>query len=119
MLDIKKAVRVAIESDKARITLSSTVSIAALYALTSVNPVLAAGAAASNDDLEEIVVSGYRKSLQNARDLKRDSDVIVDSVTAADIGELPDRSVSEALQRIPGVVINRFAAGVDPDHFSV
>lgn len=67
----------------------------------------------------EIVVQGYRQSLSSAQQLKRNSDVIVDSVTAEDIGALPDRSVTETLQRIPGVSINRFAAGVDPDHFSV
>ncbi|GAA0734753.1 TonB-dependent receptor [Sphingomonas japonica] len=68
---------------------------------------------------DEIIVTGYRQSLQSAQDIKRNSDVIVDSITATDIGALPDRSVTEALQRIPGVTINRFAAGVDPDHFSV
>ena len=65
-----------------------------------------------------IVVTGFRRSLQSAQDIKRDSDSIVDSVTAEDIGALPDRSVVETLQRIPGVSISRFAAGVDPDHFS-
>ncbi|MES1191219.1 MAG: TonB-dependent receptor [Steroidobacter sp.] len=120
MIDIKKAVRAAIESDKARITLYSSASIAALYALTSATPVLAADAGAKGgDELEEIVVSGYRKSLQSARDIKRDADVIVDSINATDIGALPDRSVTEAMSRIPGVSINRFAAGNDPDHFSV
>lgn len=68
---------------------------------------------------DAIVVQGYRQSLQSAQQIKRNSDVIVDSVTAEDIGALPDRSVTETLQRIPGVAINRFAAGVDPDHFSV
>ncbi len=76
--------------------------------------------AAQNAQAEdEIVIQGYRQSLQSAQQLKRNSDVIVDSVTAEDIGALPDRSVTETLQRIPGVAINRFAAGVDPDHFSV
>ncbi|TGX54155.1 TonB-dependent receptor [Sphingomonas gei] len=68
---------------------------------------------------EEVVVQGYRQALQSAQQLRRNSDVIVDSVTAEDIGALPDRSVTETLQRIPGVSINRFAAGNDPDHFSV
>ncbi|MBX3564055.1 MAG: TonB-dependent receptor [Sphingomonas sp.] len=76
-----------------------------------------AGQEAAQDD-GEIVVSGYRQSLQSAQALKKNSDVIVDSVTAEDISALPDRSVTEALQRIPGVSINRFAAGVDPDHFT-
>lgn len=74
----------------------------------------------SEDQAQEtdIIVTGYRQSLESAQQLKRNSDVIVDSVTSEDIGALPDRSVTEALQRIPGVSINRFAAGVDPDHFS-
>ncbi|MFT4090077.1 MAG: TonB-dependent receptor [Asticcacaulis sp.] len=71
------------------------------------------------EEVEEVIVTGIRRSLQSAQTLKQNSDVIVDSVTAEDIGALPDRSVTEALQRIPGVSINRFAAGVDPDHFSV
>ncbi len=71
------------------------------------------------DELKEIVVSGVRQSLQSAQDIKKNSDEIVDSITAEDISALPDRSVTEALQRVPGVSINRFAAGRDPDHFSV
>lgn len=68
---------------------------------------------------EEVVVQGYRQALQSAQQIKKNSDSIVDSVTAEDIGALPDRSVVETLQRIPGVSISRFAAGNDPDHFSV
>jgi TonB-dependent receptor len=67
----------------------------------------------------EVVITGIRQSLQNAQAIKRNADVFVDSVTAEDIGALPDRSVTEALQRIPGVDIDRFASGRDPDHFSV
>lgn len=71
--------------------------------------------AASKDT---IVVTGIRRSLQRSRDIKRNSDVVQDSVSAEDIGALPDRSVTEALQRIPGIAIDRFSAGRDPDHFS-
>jgi TonB-dependent receptor len=67
---------------------------------------------------EEIVVTGIRQSLRSSQAIKRNSDVVVDSVTAEDIGALPDRSVTEALQRIPGVAIDRFNAGSDPDRFS-
>lgn len=67
----------------------------------------------------EIIVSGLRQSLANAQNIKRDADTIVDAITAQDIGALPDRSVTEALQRVPGVAINRFAGTNDPDHFSV
>jgi TonB-dependent receptor len=67
----------------------------------------------------EIIVSGIRQSLESAQRIKRDSDTVVDAITAQDIGALPDRSVTEALQRVPGVAINRFAGSNDPDHFSV
>src|SRR6184192_3925329 len=43
---------------------------------------------------------------------------VVDVITSQDIGALPDRSVTEALSRVPGVAINRFAGSSDPDHFS-
>ncbi len=68
---------------------------------------------------ETVVVRGIANSLKSSQGIKKSADVIVDSITAEDIGALPDRSVTEALARVPGVSINRFAAGVDPDHFSV
>ena len=105
--------------------LRASVSVAAIACLSIAAPAWAqdqtppatGDAPATQEDT--IVVQGYRQSLQSAQTLKKNSDVIVDSVTAEDIGALPDRSVTETLQRIPGVSINRFAAGVDPDHFSV
>jgi TonB-dependent receptor len=67
----------------------------------------------------DIVVTGIRQSLKTAQALKQNAEIVSDSISAEDIGALPDRSVTEALQRVPGVAISRFAAGVDPDHFSV
>jgi TonB-dependent receptor len=95
----------------------------AVGALAS-GPVFGQDAAVVEEDdadapIEEIISRGVRSSLETAQALKRNSSVIVDSVTAEDIGALPDRSVTETLQRMPGVAINRFAAGRDPDHFSV
>ena len=80
-----------------------------------------AGAAASADAQpeDEIVVRGIRRSLQNAQAIKQNADTFVDAITAEDIGALPDRSVTEALQRLPGIAISRFAAADDPDHFSI
>ncbi|CAM5484637.1 TonB-dependent receptor [Sphingobium scionense] len=54
-----------------------------------------------------IVVTGVRASLSSAQSIKRNSDVIVDSIVAEDIGKLPDRNVAEALQRIPGIQVQR------------
>ena len=68
---------------------------------------------------DTVIVTGIRGSLATAQDLKQNSDVFVDAITASDIGALPDRSVSEALQRVPGVNVLRFAGPNDPDHFAV
>ena len=73
--------------------------------------------AADPDDV--IIVEGIRASLNTAQEIKRNSDTVVDVVTAQDIGALPDRSVSEVLQRVPGVSVLRFAGPNDPDHFAV
>ena len=67
---------------------------------------------------QAIVVSGIRASLQGARARKRDAQVVVDSITAQDIGALPDRSVSEALQRVPGVTLQRTSDNRDPARLS-
>ena len=74
---------------------------------------------APSADGNAIIVTGIRASLANSQVIKRTSDTVVDAITAQDIGALPDRSVTEALQRVPGVSINRFAGTNDPDHFSV
>ena len=65
-----------------------------------------------------IIVTGQRRALQSARNIKRNADTVVDSITATDIGAFPDKSVAEALQRVPGITVNRFAATSDTAHFS-
>ncbi|WP_311295037.1 TonB-dependent receptor plug domain-containing protein, partial [Xanthomonas sp. WCS2018Cala2-18] len=75
-------------------------------------------AGASAVDLDTVEVRGVRASLIKSQVIKRDSTQIVDSVSAEDIGALPDRSVTETLQRVSGVTIDHFAARSDPDHFS-
>lgn len=74
---------------------------------------------AATTDGDDIVVTGLRQSLANAQSIKRNADTVVDAITAEDIGALPDRSVNEALQRVAGVAITRFAAATDTAHFSV
>lgn len=72
-----------------------------------------------SENVEVIEVRGMKRSLMKASDIKRESSTFVDAVSADDIGALPDRSVLEAMQRIPGVSIERFAAADDPDHYGV
>ena len=64
-----------------------------------------------SDELSEIVVTGYRASLQSALDAKRDSYLPIESVQPEDIGKMPDQNVAESLQRLPGVQIDRGQAG--------
>jgi outer membrane receptor protein involved in Fe transport len=70
-----------------------------------------APAAAPGD--EPIVVTGIRRSLQSAKNIKRNSDQIVDAVVAEDIGKLPDIAVSETAARIPGLQVTRRAGEAD------
>lgn len=59
------------------------------------------------DDENAIVVSGFRASLESAVNEKRSSDVILESVSAEDIGKLPDDSIGESIARLPGVTSQR------------
>lgn len=83
------------------------------------NNVKPAKAGAETEALvEEVLVTGMRESLETAQDIKRSADTVVDSITAKDLGSFPDKSVAEALQRVAGVTVNRFAASADTSHFS-
>jgi TonB-dependent receptor len=61
----------------------------------------------ASEELEEIVVTGLRGSLKASMDIKRDAVGVVDAISAEDIGKFPDANLSEALQRITGVSIDR------------
>ena len=56
---------------------------------------------------EEIVVTGFRASLDAALTVKRDSVAAVDAIVAEDIAKFPDQNLAESLQRIPGIAIQR------------
>jgi iron complex outermembrane receptor protein len=64
-------------------------------------------AQAQQTSLEEVVVTGIRASLRESIATKRESATIVEAITAEDVGKFPDKNVAEALQRVPGVVINK------------
>lgn len=59
------------------------------------------------DELQEVVVTGFRASLESALARKRASNQPIESIQAEDIGKMPDQNVSESLQRLPGIQINR------------
>lgn len=75
------------------------------------------GSTTSATTVEEVVVYGIKQSLKNAQDLKRDSSTFIDAITASDITSLPDKSVVDALTRVPGVTVEVFEATDDPEHF--
>ena len=56
---------------------------------------------------ETIVVTGIRRSLQSAQNIRRNSEQIVDAVVAEDIGKLPDLNTAQTAARIPGVQVYR------------
>ena len=98
-------------------------------ALAQTPPAPAAAASSANgakpakpadpSEVTTVIVTGQRAALQNAQKIKQDSDEIVDSIVADDIGKLPDRSVTEVLQRIVGVTIGHLISNSDPEHYSV
>lgn len=73
------------------------VAMAAVTAISSISPLLFA------QDAEEITITGIRNSLKTSADIKRNSNEVVDSITAEDVGKLPDPNVAETLTRIPGI----------------
>src|SRR5215212_423727 len=64
-------------------------------------------AGVAQTDSETIVVTGLRRSLRSAQNIKRNSEQIVDAIVAEDIGKLPDITVSDTAARIPGVQVER------------
>jgi TonB-dependent receptor len=70
-------------------------------------PVRAADEPQPGNQLEEVIVTGIRASLQSAIEVKRDAPDIVEAISAEDIGKLPDPSIAESLTRLPGVTAQR------------
>ena len=66
---------------------------------------------ATAQKLEEVVVQGYRKSLETAAEAKKNATNFRDAIFAEDIGKFPDLNLAESLQRLPGVQIDRDVSG--------
>ena len=65
------------------------------------------GEAADTSDLQTVTVIGVRQSQERAIQVKREAASIQDSISAESIGQLPDTTITDALQRITGVQIDR------------
>lgn len=95
-----------------RAILKATATGGALLAVTSGSPVFAQQVTDEYVDepepvLEEVIVAGYRRSLEEAIVLKRDAINNRDSIVNEDIAKMPDLNLAEAIQRVPGVTIVR------------
>lgn len=64
--------------------------------------------AETTQTLDAIVVSGIRETQRTSVQVKRDEATIMDAIVSDEIGALPDNSVAETLERIPGVTADRF-----------
>ncbi len=90
----------------------SKVSMAVALALASYGTAHAqesssSAAAADEPRIEEVVTTGYRRSLEDTAALKMDSESIIEAVSAEEIGKLPDVSIAESLARLPGLTAQR------------
>src|SRR5688572_20106804 len=63
------------------------------------------------EEVEEVVVTGFRRSLSDATTAKRESVGFQDSIFAEDIGKFPDTNIAESFNRIPGINITREITG--------
>ena len=87
--------------------LATAMSILALFGATSSVYAQQESEAASSGFEEEVVVTGFRQSLQNALNAKRNASNVVDAIAAEDIGKSADQNIAEALQRVTGISISR------------
>lgn len=78
------------------------------FAQSAPAPAAPAATAAPDATAEaDIVITGYRRSLQESTAAKRDATNFTDSIFAEDIGKFPDVNIAESFNRIPGITISR------------
>ena len=88
-------------------TRRTALSLAIAVALGMPGMVHAQDAPAAEGELEEIVVTGIRAGIQSAIATKQEAMSIVESISAEDIGKLPDTSIAESISRLPGLTSQR------------
>lgn len=87
--------------------MSRKVAYALLAASCGIAPVQAQNVGSGDASIDEVVVTGYRGAIQNSIAEKRESDLIVETISAEDIGKLPDNSIAESIARAPGLTTQR------------
>jgi iron complex outermembrane receptor protein len=64
-----------------------------------------------NTVVPSVTVTGIRQGIEAAISIKKNSNSIVEAISAEDIGKLPDSSVAESISRLPGVTAQRSRNG--------
>jgi TonB-dependent receptor len=89
----------------------ATLASAFLFASPVIAQTGTASAEQPQGETADIVVTGFRASLNNALNMKRREAAAVDSIVAEDIGKFPDSNLAESMQRVPGVALARGDGG--------
>jgi iron complex outermembrane recepter protein len=69
------------------------------------------GPSTQPDATQTITVTGIRRGIENAINVKKNADGVVEAISAEDIGKLPDTTIAESLARLPGVTTQRSRDG--------
>jgi iron complex outermembrane receptor protein len=87
----------------------STAAGWAIFLVVGAGTALAQDQAADADpeNIEEVLVTGIRKSIQDSIASKKNDSSIVETISAEDIGKLPDSSIAESIARLPGIAAQR------------
>lgn len=99
------------KNSKAKRSLFALAPVAAGCAVLLVTTSSAFAQQQSTQNLNSVTVTGIRKGIEDAISVKKNSDAIVESISAEDIGKLPDSTIAESLARLPGVTTQRTKAG--------
>lgn len=90
-----------------RAVMMASLSMATLPALAQYEQSQMTATSENTPVMEEVVVTGMRRSIQNSMDVKMASSAIVEAVSAVEIGKLPDSSIADSLARLPGAAAQR------------
>lgn len=89
----------------------SSLALAIAMALGSASVAYADPQDAPSQELDEVVVTGFRGSLNTALAQKREETAAIDVIASEDIGKFPDSNLAESMQRIPSVALSRGDGG--------
>ena len=103
----RAADRAGLRASLGRPVTCNTVAAAVAAILYGAGASAQTAAAPAGDGMEEVVVTGLRHAIETSIATKKSSESIVESVSAEDIGKLPDISIAESLARLPGLAAQR------------